>query len=102
MSDWSVYIVRTRLNTLYTGIATDVDRRLSEHEAGGREGAKYLRSKGPLEIVYQKKIGSRDLASKVEYRIKKLARHQKDQLVEKNLTARRLLTYLGLSSGAGA
>ncbi|MGE4616529.1 MAG: GIY-YIG nuclease family protein, partial [Gammaproteobacteria bacterium] len=45
MNDWYIYLVRTRLGTLYTGISTDVPRRLSEHEGNGK-GAKYLRSKG--------------------------------------------------------
>ncbi len=102
MTDWYIYIVRTRLNTYYTGIATDVNRRLAEHEAGGREGAKYLRSKGPLEVVYKRKIGGRDLASKVEYRIKQLAREKKVQLVDKKLSAAKLLKYLNISIDTGA
>jgi len=76
MNLWSVYLVRCGDDTLYTGIATDVARRLSEHESGAG-GAKYLRGRGPLELVYEQLIGSRSLASKVEYRIKKLPRRRK-------------------------
>jgi predicted GIY-YIG superfamily endonuclease len=47
---WHLYVVRCRGGELYTGIATDVVRRLSEHESGA--GAKYLRGKGPLALVF--------------------------------------------------
>ncbi len=102
MSEWHVYIIRTGLGTLYTGIATDVKRRLAEHEAGGREGAKYLRAKGPLEIVYQCKVGGRDVASKAEHRIKKLSRDRKEKLVEEKPSLAKLLDYLDLSLMEGA
>ena len=80
MTNWSVYLIRTRHNTLYTGITTDVLQRLKEHLQSKR-GAKYLRSKGPLQVVYQVEVGSRALASKVEYRIKRLAKSQKEKIV---------------------
>jgi putative endonuclease len=76
MSAYSVYVVRCRDGTLYTGIAKDVMRRLSEHE-GGRKGAKYLRGRGPLKLVYQQEIGGRSLASKIESRIKKMSSEEK-------------------------
>ena len=53
---YSVYLVRCRDGSLYTGIATDVERRLKEHEASPR-GAKYLRGKGPLTLIYEREIG---------------------------------------------
>lgn len=101
MGGWSVYIIRTRLNTLYTGIATDVSRRLREHESGGKQGAKYLRSKGPLEVVYMRKIGERNLASRVEHAIKKLARVQKDEIVRRNLSRPALARYLNIQLNEG-
>lgn len=97
MSDWHVYIIRTRLNTLYTGITTDVERRLSEHESPGSNGAKYLRSKGPLELVYRVKVGDRNLALAVEARIKKLTRADKDIILAANPGKKALLKSLGLS-----
>jgi len=65
--------------SIYTGIATDVPRRISEHRQGSR-GAKYLRGRGPLELVYQRSIGDRGIATKIEYRLKQLPRHEKENL----------------------
>ena len=76
MAAFSVYLVRCRDGSLYTGIATDVARRLIEHEDGAR-GAKYLRGKGPLKLVYQKQVGDRSLASKIENRIKRMSKAEK-------------------------
>ncbi|MEM9164663.1 MAG: GIY-YIG nuclease family protein [Cyanobacteria bacterium P01_F01_bin.4] len=93
--NWSVYLIRTRHNALYTGITTDVAQRLSEHEQG-KQGAKYLRSKGPLKVVYQVALGSRSLASKAEYRIKKLSKPQKESIVANGLNRQALLALLKL------
>jgi len=79
MSTYSVYLVRCRDGSLYTGIATDVSRRLAEHEDGAR-GAKYLRGKGPLTLVFQQEIGDRSLASKIESRIKRLSSVEKSDV----------------------
>jgi putative endonuclease len=76
MSAYSVYLVRCRDGSLYTGIATDVARRLAEHEDGVK-GAKYLRGKGPLTLVFKQEIGDRSLASKIESRIKRLTSAEK-------------------------
>lgn len=76
MTDWSVYVLRCRDGSLYTGIATDVERRLREHSSGSI-GAKYLRGRGPLELMISVAVGDRSLASKVEYRLKRLRREQK-------------------------
>ncbi|MCZ6670962.1 MAG: GIY-YIG nuclease family protein [Acidobacteria bacterium] len=82
MPQWYLYMVRCRTGTLYTGIAIDVSRRLEEHRKNGRKGAKYLRGRGPLELVLKSLIGSRGLALMVEDRIKKLPKSRKEQLVE--------------------
>ena len=65
--------------SLYTGIATDVKRRLEEHRADA--GAKYLRGRGPLTVVFQSEVGNRSLATRVELRIKRLSRSAKEELV---------------------
>ena len=65
--------------SLYTGIATDVARRIGEHEQGKR-GAKSLRGRGPFKIVYQRSIGDRSVASKLEYRVKRLPKVEKESL----------------------
>ncbi len=99
MQDWHVYFVRTRHGSLYTGIATDVARRLTEHEQANGRGAKYLRSKGPLEIAYQTKIGDRSLALKVERCVKRLKKDQKERIVATIPAGEELLKLLGLSEG---
>ncbi len=97
MHEWHVYFVRTRYGTLYTGIATDVGRRLSEHEQARGRGSKYLRSRGPLKLAYQTKIGDRSLALKVERSVKKLSKEQKESIVTMTPAGEELLQLLGLS-----
>jgi putative endonuclease len=79
-ADFSLYIVRCADGSLYTGIATDVDKRLAEHASGVR-GAKFLRGKGPLEVVFSEFVGDRASALRLEYRVKRLTREQKLALV---------------------
>ena len=81
MDKWSVYLVRCKDDSLYVGVALDVDRRLEEHREGKR-GAKYLRGRAPLEIVLRRELGDRSLALKVELRIKKLSRKAKESMIE--------------------
>ncbi|MEL6776115.1 MAG: GIY-YIG nuclease family protein [Cyanobacteria bacterium J06597_16] len=95
MSTWFVYLIRTRHNTLYTGITTDVSQRLAQH-LQGKQGAKYLRAKSPLSVVYQVEMGSRSLASKVEYRIKRLTKRTKEQIVANRLDRQALLAKLDI------
>ena len=80
MADYSLYIVRCGDGSLYTGIARDVERRLREHESGKR-GARFLRGKGPLNLEFSAKLGSRGDALRYEYRVKRLAREQKEELI---------------------
>ncbi len=77
---YSLYIVRCADNSLYTGIAADVDKRLSEHASSAR-GSKYLRGRGPLRLVFAKKVGDRARASAIEYRVKQLGKAQKEALI---------------------
>jgi len=98
MPDWNVYLIRTRYGDLYTGIATDVMRRLTEHKGAGKKGARYLRSKGPLQLAYSAKIGSHALALKVERRIKKLPKREKEAIVAGKPTRESLLRLLSLQS----
>ena len=84
MLDWHLYIVRCRDRSLYTGITTDVARRFAEHQGNGGTGAKYLRGRGPLVLVFQKKVGSRSMALGVESKIKKLSKARKEDLLRDN------------------
>ena len=80
-TDWWVYMLRCGDGSLYTGIATDVDRRFSEHESQGPKSAKYLRGRLTLEIVFRREVGNRSEASKEELRVKKLPRGLKLKLL---------------------
>jgi putative endonuclease len=91
---WHLYVVRTRDGALYTGVTTDVARRFAEHCAD--RGARYLRGRGPLEIVYRRKLGDRGLALRVEWRLKQRPRLEKEAIVAGKLTRRALLRRLDL------
>lgn len=92
---WSVYLLRTRDGSLYTGIAMDVEKRFAEHIAGSR-GAKALRGRGPLELVYRTEVGERGLTQGLEHRIKRLVKADKEQLVRSAPSAGELLDRFGL------
>lgn len=79
MADWHVYLIRCRDGSLYTGITTDVERRFKEHQDNA--GAKYLRGRGPLRLVYRRKLGDRGLAQMVESGIKRLPKAKKEALL---------------------
>ena len=83
-SVWSVYLIRCGDGSLYTGIATDVERRFSEHVGQGPKAAKYVRGRLPLEIVYRREIGTRSEACKEELRVKALSVKGKLALVNES------------------
>lgn len=78
---WFVYMLRCRDGSLYTGYTDDIERRFSVHQSG--KGAKYTRSRLPVELVYQESLPDKSAALKREAAIKKLSRQQKLQLIEK-------------------
>ena len=63
-------------NSLYTGITTDLNRRVAEHN-NSKRGAKYTRSRRPVKLVYSSLVGTRSEAMKEECRIKKLSKVKK-------------------------
>jgi len=76
-----VYMLRCADETLYTGITTDLERRLDEHNNSDK-GAKYTRARRPVTLVYSEKLESRSEASKREYFIKhKMSRKEKLLLI---------------------
>jgi len=79
MPEWSIYLLRCADGSFYTGITTDVSRRISEHQQGKR-GAKYLRGRAPFELVYQRAVGDRSVATRIEYCVKQLSRSEKENL----------------------
>ncbi len=77
---WQLYMIRCGDGSLYTGITTDVPRRLGEHTAGNGAAAKYLRGRAPLSLAWCCTIGSRTDALRIERRIKKLGKPDKERL----------------------
>ena len=82
---YSLYILRCADGSLYTGIALDVARRLEEHRSGVR-GAKYLRGRMPVELVFETPAGDRAAALRLEYRVKRLSRPEKETLIGGDLS----------------
>lgn len=93
---WSLYLLRTADNSLYTGVSTDVHRRLIEHQNtdGKNKGAKALRGRTPLSLVYSVEVGNRSEALKLEYRVKQLSRSEKEALIELTADLEELTTWL--------
>ncbi len=78
-ANWVVYIIRCTDDTLYTGITNDLDKRLQAHDGG--TGAKYTKSRGPVELVYFELAANRSASLKREHAIKKLSRAEKLDLI---------------------
>ena len=77
---WCVYMVRCSDGTLYTGITKNLEKRIEAHNSG-RDGARYTRSRRPVRLVYAKQAASKTAAARLEYRIKKLKRSKKNELI---------------------
>jgi len=78
---WYLYIIQCCDKRFYTGITINVARRFEAHCGKGQAGAKYVRTRRPLKLVYQTKIGIQSLAMKVERKIKSLPKSKKEMLV---------------------
>ncbi|ATC93993.1 GIY-YIG nuclease family protein [Pseudoalteromonas tunicata] len=79
MAIWFIYLIETPIGHWYTGITTDVERRFKQHQSG--KGAKNLRGKTPLKLVFSTPVGTRSEASKLEAKIKSLSKINKRQWV---------------------
>lgn len=79
MSEWFVYILECIDGTFYTGISSDVMRRVLLHNKG--RGAKYTRGRRPVVLVWKLAVGTKSRALKVEYQVKQLTRRQKKDLI---------------------
>ena len=90
MPDWYLYIIRCRDGSLYTGIATDVEGRLADHRAN--KGARYLRGRGPLKLVFKQQIGEKGRALKIEHKVKNLPKHKKEALINTGAGVEALLS----------
>jgi putative endonuclease len=83
---YSLYIVCCADGTLYTGIAVDVERRLSQHNGTKRKGARYTAARRPVRLVYQALYPTRSAALIAEARIKRLSRAEKQKLIDASAT----------------
>jgi putative endonuclease len=81
---YSLYIIRCGDGKLYTGITTDLKRRLREHS--GTRGAKFTRGRGPFKILYARAFASRSAATRAECRTKALSREEKFELIAHQAT----------------
>lgn len=79
MAEWTLYILKCKDGSLYTGITTDLSARINRHKEG--VASKYTRSKRPVKLVYKKSMGSESAARKEEARIKGLSRRDKLAIV---------------------
>jgi len=78
-------MVRTVDDRLYSGVTTDVRRRYQEHLSGGARAAKYLKAHRPHSLVFAMPVGSRSLAQKVEYYLKRLSRGRKEMVITQQM-----------------
>jgi putative endonuclease len=78
---WKVYMLQCADNSLYTGITTDIERRLKEHNSDNNKGARYTRVTRPVSLAYLEDCDDRADASKREYQLKRLPRSEKLKLV---------------------
>jgi putative endonuclease len=89
--NWYLYLIQCADQSLYTGIATDVQRRFSEHQSQGRLCARYLRGRAPLQLMFSCEVLDRTTALKLEYRVKRLSKIEKLQLIQGDLSPQLLL-----------
>ncbi|HEY4242313.1 MAG TPA: GIY-YIG nuclease family protein [Kofleriaceae bacterium] len=76
---WYVYVARCADETLYCGIARDVEKRIAQHDQG--KGAKYTRGRGPLTVVMVRRCREQGTALRIEYAFKQLPRAEKERRV---------------------
>ena len=79
---YKVYLLKCRDGTFYTGVTTDLERRLKEHNEGAR-GAKYTKARRPVTLWYSEQSTSRSEAQKREYELRTLPRSEKLSLSRK-------------------
>jgi putative endonuclease len=79
--EWFVYMLRCQDGSFYTGVSTDPVRRLKEHNHGSR-GARYTRSRRPVQLCYQEQAADRSQAQQREHALRKLSAAAKRQLAQ--------------------
>ena len=90
MKTWSVYIVRCRDGSLYIGASNNVTARIARHNAG--TGARYTRSRRPVELVWKRRQKDKSRALSIEARLKRKSRADKLKLITGSISLRTLLS----------
>lgn len=90
-------MVRCGDGSIYTGVSTDVARRLAEHRSGRGRGARYLRGRGPLLMVRKIRIGDKSTAYKLEWRVKRFSRADKEDLIKGKIKLNELRKKVALN-----
>ena len=81
-SQWYVYLMRCADNSLYTGVTTNPERRVREHNGKVKgKGAKYTKHRSPVEVIYTEKYPDRSSCSKREYQVKSMSRKDKVKMI---------------------
>ena len=80
--NWLVYMLECSDNSIYTGITNNLEERLKRHQSGN--GAKYLRGRLPIKLVYKENFINRSEATKREIYIKKMSKKEKKNLIDLN------------------
>jgi putative endonuclease len=93
---WAVYILRCDGRLLYTGVTTSVERRILQHRGELPGGARFTRGR-ELSLAYSVEVGSKSLACRLEYWIKKLSRRDKERIVAESMAIVELTAFLGLN-----
>jgi putative endonuclease len=84
MSQWYVYMLRCVDGTLYTGVTTDLERRIKEHNGEGvaGKGAKYTKARQPVHLAYSEPVADRSAAQMREHALRQLTRAEKEKLAK--------------------
>lgn len=89
-------MLRCSDGSVYTGVSTDVARRLNEHQSGGARSARYLRTRRPVEVIFSEHVGERSAALIAEHAIKRLEKSEKEQLARGGKTLGEVLERYAL------
>lgn len=81
---WYVYMVRCNDGSLYTGISTNVSKRVDDHNSSS-VGAKYTKSRRPVVLVWQSAVMERNTASSLEYRMKRQSKQKKESYIQEGV-----------------
>ena len=85
-SEWTVYLLRCADGSLYTGITTNLTRRLRQHNGELAGGARYTRHRRPVTVAWYQSAADRSAAGRAEYRVRRLPRAQKLALASASAT----------------